>query len=286
MSKLRTPAALEPLWRDLRYAIRALTRTPSFTSVAVLSLALGIGANTAIFSVLDAMLLRALPVKAPDELVEFVRAAPDGALMTNLPKVFLEQLRLNHGPLSDVFGVSPSGDVLRTGSRSVDVRTHAVSGSFFHALGVQPYIGRTITPEDDKPGVATGAAVISYAFWSRQFGRDPSALGADVRLSDRHFTVVGIMPPEFFGVDRGSAPDMWIPLAIENPSQVSVMGRLQPGASVERARVELEPVFRQALESLRDDFKESSERERNAFFAQRLLVNHATSGTSGVRWTF
>ncbi len=284
--RTRTLSAVETLWRDLRYAIRALAKAPSFSAVALLSLALGIGANAAIFSVIDAVLLRALPVKAPEELVEFVRAAPDGAMMTNFPKSFFEHLRVNHGPLSDVFAVRDSRDVLRTNSRSVEVGTNEVSGSFFQTLGVQPFIGRAITPEDDKPEGGADAAVISYAFWSREFGRSPSALGADLRLSDRHFTVVGIMPPEFFGINRGSAPDLWIPLAIDDPSQVWVMGRLRPGTSIERTRAEIEPVFRQALESHREQLKKSSERERNAFFAQRLLVNHAITGTSGVRWAF
>jgi predicted permease len=129
--------------------------------------------------------------------------------------------------------------------------------------------------------------VLSYAFWSRRFGRDPAALGAEVRLSGERFTVAGVMPPEFFGLDRGEAPDLWIPLAADpDPGQVWVLGRLRPGVTVAHARAELEPLFHQALESQRDSFKFSPERERNAFLAQKLLVNRATEGTSGVRWTY
>src|SRR5271157_3808657 len=282
-----TFAALETLWQDLRYAARTLAKTPAFSTVAVLSLALGMGANTALFSLMDVMLLRALPVKNPKELVEFVRATPDGSMMTNLPYAVYEYFCRDHSALSDVFAISPSSPVLRTRGISERARAHEVSGSFFPALGVQALVGRIIGPDDDRAGAANRVAVISYAFWSRQFGRDPAALNADVRLSGERFTVVGIMPPEFFGVDRGSVPDLWVPLAADpNPAEPWVLGRLQPGVSVERARAQLEPVFPQALESLRDSFKLSPERERQAFLAQRLLVNRATEGTSAVRWTY
>jgi predicted permease len=282
-----TFAALETLGQDLRYAARTLVRTPAFSVVAVLSLALGIGANTALFSLMDVMLLRALPVKSPQELVEFVRAHPDGAMMTNLPYPVFEYFRRDHSVLSDVFAIGWSSPVLRAGGISERARAHEVSGSFFPSLGVPALIGRTIGPDDDQIGAANRVAVISYAFWSRQFGRDPSALSADVRLSGERFTVVGVMPPEFFGVDRGSVPDLWVPLAADqNPGEVWVLGRLRPGVSVERARAQLEPLFHQALESLRDDFKLSPERERQAFLSEKLLVNRATEGASGVRWTY
>jgi predicted permease len=278
---------LETLWQDLRYAARTLARTPAFSVVAVLSLALGIGANTALFSLMDVMLLRALPVKNPQELVEFVRVHPDGAMMTNLPYPVFEYFRRDHSVLADVFAISPASPVLRAGGISERAAAHEVSGSFFPSLGVQALMGRTITPDDDRVGPANRVAVIGYAFWSRQFGRDPSALGADVRLSGERFTVVGIMPPEFFGLDRGRVPDLWVPLAVDpDPGGAWVLGRLRPGVSVERARAQLEPLFQQALESLRDDLKLWPERGRTAFLAQRLLVNRATEGASGVRWAY
>ena len=166
--------------------------------------------------------------------------------------------RRDHSVLSDVFAIGWSSPVLRTGGISERARAHEVSGSFFPSLGVQALMGPTIGPDDDRAGAANRVAVIGYAFWSRQFGRDPAALNADVRLSGERFTVVGIMPPEFFGIDRGSVPDLWVP----------------------------EPLFLQALESLGDSFKLSPERERQAFLAQRLLVNRAAEGTSVVRWTY
>jgi predicted permease len=285
--ELWTFAALETLWQDLRYAVRTLAKAPAFSIVAVLSLALGIGANTALFSLMDVMLLRALPVKNPQELVEFVRAHPDGAMMTNLPYPVFEYFRRDHSVLSDVFAIGWSNPVFRAGGVLEPATAHEVSGSFFPSLGVRAVMGRTIGPDDDRENAANHVAVISYAFWSRQFGRDPSTLGVTVRLSGEPFTVVGIMPPEFFGVDRGTVPDLWVPLAVDpNPGEVWVLGRLRPGVSVTQARAQLEPLFQQALDSLRADLKLWPEQEARKFLSQRLLVNRATEGTSGVRWTY
>ena len=129
--ELWTFAALETLWQDLRYAVRTLAKAPAFSIVAVLSLALGIGANTALFSLMDVMLLRALPVKNPQELVEFVRLHPDGAMMTNLPYAVYEYFRRDHSVLSDVFAISWSSPVFRAGGISERATAHEVSGSFF-----------------------------------------------------------------------------------------------------------------------------------------------------------
>jgi predicted permease len=284
--ELWTFATLETLWQDLRYAARTLAKTPAFSIVAVFSLTLGIGANAALFSLMDVMLLRALPVRNPQELVEFVRA-DRASQMTNLPYAVYEYLRRDRDALADVFAISWSSPVFQAGANPERTIAHEVSGSFFPGLGVHALMGRTIGPDEDRPGTANRVAVISYAFWSRRFGRDPSALGASVRLSGEPFTVIGVMPAEFFGLDRGDVPDLWVPLAADpHPGQVWVVGRLRPGVSVARARVELEPLFRQALESMRDDLKEYSARDRSAFLAQKLLVNRATAGTSGVRWEY
>ena len=284
---LWTFAVLENLWRDLRYAIRTLAKSPAFSAVAVVSLALGIGANTAIFSLMDVMLLRSLPVKNPQALVEFVSADADGARMTNLPYAVFDYLRRDRGVLADVFAIWPSDAAFQDTGSSQPAAAHEVSGSFFPSLGISPLMGRTIGPDDDRAGAANRVAVISYAFWARRFGRDPSILGSAMRRSGERFTIVGIMPPSFFGLDRGAAPDLWVPLATDpDPGEVWVLGRLRPGVSVEGARVQLEPLFRLALESMRGKLAESAERERSSFLSQRLLVNRAAEGTSGIRWTY
>jgi len=276
---------IEALLRDLRYGLRMLAKNPTFTAVAVLTLALGIGANTAIFSVMDVMLLRALPVKNPQELVEFVRWAPDGSMMTNLPSAVFEHLRENTSVLSGVFAFTSGSRILRSGAGSERSTVHEVSGGFFSTLGVNPLLGRTIAPNDDLPNAERQVAVLSYPFWSRRFGRDPSVVGATVRVNGMPCTIIGVMPAGFFGVDRSRFPDMWVPLALDT-DEVWVLGRLKPGVSIPQARAQLEPLFQRALESLRDGMKRWPARERDAFLAQKLLVNRATTGTSGLRWEY
>ncbi|MBZ5583192.1 MAG: ABC transporter permease, partial [Acidobacteriia bacterium] len=269
---------------DARHAGRGLVKSPGFTAVAVLSLAFGIGANTALFSLMDVMLLRKLPVRNPQELVGFVRADPN-SMMTNLPYSVFQYFRHDRDALSAVFAIAQATRVFQGGGPPERTRAHEVSGLFFPALGVSAMLGRALGPDDDRPGAANRVAALSYAFWARRFGRDPSIVGKAVRLSGELFTVVGVMPPDFFGVDRSRVPDLWIPLGLEpEPGEVWVLGRLNPGVSIPQAHARLEPLFREALESLRSQF--ASERERNAFLAQRLIVNRAGQGAPDVRWTY
>src|ERR1035437_9706360 len=260
------------IWQDLRYAVRTLAKTPAFSVVAILSLALGIGANTAIFSLMDVMLLRAMPVKNPQELAEFVRAFPDGAMMTNLPYSVFTSFRQDRSVLSDVFAISSASVAFRGGGATDRVGAHKVSGRYFPALGVNALLGRTITPDDDRPGAMNHVAVLSYAFWSRRMGSDPAILGATVRLSNESYTVIGIMPPEFLGVDRSKRPDLFIPLAASPTAQAWVLGRLKPGISATQAQVQLAPLFQQAM----DDWMGPSPagRDREEFLQRRLLVNY------------
>ena len=283
----RGVSLLETTAQDVSYAVRILRKSPVFALVAVLTLALGIGANTAIFSVMDVMLLRALPVKNPQELVEFIRLAPDGSMMTNLPYAVFKHLRENTKALSGIFAFESDIRVFRAGVGSEHSSVHEVSGSFFSTLGVNVLLGRTIDPNDDRPDTEHQVVVLSYPFWSHRFGRDPSVVGATVRVSGIPCTVIGVMPAGFFGVDRSQLPDMWAPLALDrDPDEVWVLGRLKPGVSIPQARAQLEPLFKQALESLRDGMKDWPAHERDAFLAQKLLVNRATTGTSGLRWQY
>ena len=239
--------SLETLLQDLRYGARQLRRNPGFTAVAVITLALGIGANIALFSVMNVMLLRALPVRNPQELVEFVRLAPDGTMMGNLEYPEFEHLRKNTSVLSGVFAFWSDTRVLRSGAGSERVLVHEVSGSFFPTLGVKPLLGRAIDPTDDRPDAEHQVVVLSYPFWSSHFGRDPAIVGATVRINGAPCIVIGVMPPDFFGVDRSQNPAMWVPLASSpNPGYVWVLGRLKPGVSIPQARAQLEPLFHQA----------------------------------------
>jgi predicted permease len=277
--------ALRTVLQDVSLGIRLLRRSPGFTVVVVLTVALGIGANTAVFSVMDAMLLRQLPVRNPQELVEFVRAQP-GAMMTNLPYAVFEHLQKNTSALSGILAWTSDGRTLRARNDSERVVVHGVSGSFFSALEVAPLLGRPIDPNDDRSG-ANKVAVLSYSFWSRRFGRDASMLGATVRLDDAPYTIVGVMGPNFFGVDPSQLPAMWVPLPPDTKSgEVWVLGRLKPRISIPQAHAQLDPLFQQALDYLRPEMAQWPAHDREAFLAQKLVINRAATGTSGLRWEY
>jgi predicted permease len=276
---------IESVARDVIYALRILRNRPVFAAVAVLTLALGIGANTAMFSVMDAMLLSALPVKNPQELVEFIRWDPRGAMMGNLPIAVFQHFQENTTVLSGIFAFMRDTRVLRTGAESERFMVHEVSGGFFSTLGVKPLLGRMIAPSDVLPNAEHQVVVLSYPFWSRRFGRDPSVVGATVHIDGRPCTVIGVMPAGFFGVDRSQFPDMWVPLPSDT-DEVWVLGRLKPGVSIPQARAQLSLLFQHALESLRDGMKDWPAADREAVLGEKLLVNRATRGTSGLRWQY
>ncbi len=267
---------LEKLLQDARYGLRMLRKSPGFTAVAVLTLALGIGANTAIFSLIDAVMLRSLPLKNPQELVqlEWVSggAWPTGTITSgyggsSFSYPCFEQLRPRSSSFSSVLafanlGFDKPNVNINVGGEPRFGSGMMVSGSFFSGLGVTPILGRAIDDEDEKPG-APLAAVISYTFWTRQFARNPSALGATIKLNDVPFTIIGVAPPEFFGLDAGRAPDVWIPIIDRTelrpwssppPSGesmrlsnhwwwINIMGRLKPGVSEAQARSATDAIF-------------------------------------------
>jgi predicted permease len=278
---------LRTVLQDVSLGIRLLRRSPGFTAVVILTLALGIGANTAVFSVMDAMLLRQLPVRNPQELVEFVRVYPDGGAMTNLPYAVFEHLQKNTSVLSAIFALTADTRALRATNDSERVLVHEVSGSFFPALGVAPLFGRALDPQDARPGATNQVAVLSYLFWSHHFGRDPSALGATVRVDAVPYTIVGVMGPAFFGVDPSQLPAMWVPLPSDpDTGDVWVLGRLKRRISIPQAHAQLQPLFQQALESLQGDMAQWPAHDREAFLSQKLVINHAATGTSGLRWEY
>ncbi|HKP85376.1 MAG TPA: ABC transporter permease [Blastocatellia bacterium] len=267
------------LIQDLRYGVRMLRKNYGFTVIAVMSLALGIGANTALFSVIDAVLLKKLPVKEPDRLVLFKSLAargysyggyhgstsPDPATglvaATSFPYQSFMRLREQESVLSDVFAFAPVGALNVKVDEQADVANgQVVSGNYYENLGAQFVAGRAITEDDDKAG-ASPVAVISYRYWQRRFDRDLAVLGGQINLNNVAFTIVGITGPEFAGTTQvGFSPDISVPLAME--PQISVersrlqgagswwlrlMGRLKPGATVEQARASLEGAFYQSV---------------------------------------
>src|SRR6266542_3702308 len=239
---------------DLKFAFRQLLKNPGFTAVAVLTLALGIGANTAIFTVINTVLLRSLPVKNPDELVQVLVTGLSGQPNYTFSYPFYERLRDGGRSLSGLFAAGGVGRedrliVPNGGNAEVEfVRAQAVSGNFFSVLGVPALLGRTITDTDDRPGNPQAVAVISHSFWQRRFGGDASVVGKAITFEGKPFTIVGVAPPGFFGFEPGQNPELWWPLQIvpqiyrdrltEQKQWLRLMGRISHG--IERSQAEAE----------------------------------------------
>lgn len=281
--ELWTFSLLESLAQDLRYGWRTLRRAPVFAGVAIASLALGIGANAALFSLMDVMLLRHLRVKDAARLVEFVRVDPP-SMMTNVPYSLYTHFATDGAVLADVFAIATSGRAVQSGGVTEMARVHEITGGFFPALGVRAQVGRTMGPGDEGQAVA----VLSYGYWGRRFGYDTSIVGSAIRVNGEPATVVGVMPAGFAGVDRSRVPDVWLPLAADHPAsaQVWIVGHLRPGVSTAQAEAALDTRFHAALESLAGEIESWSERERAKFLAQRLRVQSAAAGTAMLRWSF
>jgi len=271
---------MHTLLQDLRYGFRMLLKQKGLTIVALLSLALGIGANTALFSIVDAMLLKMLPVKEPERLVLFKTVAPQDFSVgsyngssnkdqetglinrTSFAYVTYQRLREQRGPMSDIFAFG-NVNLNVTADGQADVAGgQAVSGNYFAALGVQPAVGRLLTDEDDKAG-AGAVAVLSHRYWQKRFGGDAAIVGKQINLNNLPFTVVGVSAKGFDGaMGVGTSLDISIPLALEPQLAADrersfmagagvwwlrIMGRLQPGVTREQAQAQLENTFLQSV---------------------------------------
>ena len=256
----------ETVWQDVCYAVRTLARSRAFAFVVIASLALGIGANTAIFSLINAALLKMLPVKNPEQLIQFKNVNPafeNDIFAYSALKEFRDRNRVFSGMLA-FCNLEFKLDVEVNGQGGV-ARGQAVSGDYFSTLGVNAALGRTIEPGDEK--TANPVAVITYKYWRERFASNPAVVGKNVLINNSPFTIIGVTPPEFFGVEPGSPIDVSFPLttmAEVNPglamagtradiltapfrTWLSIMGRLQPAVTREKALANLQPVFRQAM---------------------------------------
>jgi predicted permease len=239
---------------DLRYAVRLLARSPGFTAVAVLSLALGIGANTAIFSLVNVVMLRPIPVQEPDRLASVFMT--DERNPGNLPLSHLnyKDLREENEIFTDMAAFTFAQVNWSTGNASEQVPLQVVSGSYFTVLGAQPTLGRGFLPEEDiKP---TPVVVVSHGFWERSLGSDPGIIGRTLTLNRTPFTVIGVAPRLFTGTLLGGNPAGWVPMSMHDVVQPNFdwyetrrglflfgFGRLRPGVSVEQAGANLRTVF-------------------------------------------
>jgi len=260
--------AIETFWRDLRYAARMLQRSPGFTLVAILSLAIGIGGNTAIFSVVDAILLKSLPVRDPGELRVVLSAGRppvesfDGygtkKGWSSFPYPVYEQFVREVPQFSDLVGFAGTDVTVFAGAQSHYAAAELVTGNFFSGLGVMALGGRALTPEDGRSGAAP-VLMISYRYWERHFGLDPEAVGRTIFMNGQPVTIVGILPKAFLGVHPGSAPDLYLPMASvgatgsrwyrlndSNTAWVQIIGRIRPGTSDQQAMTALEAAMQRA----------------------------------------
>ena len=252
---------MSDLWQDIRYGTRLLRKSPGFTTVAVLSLVLGIGANTAIFQLLDAVRLRTLPVKDPQEIT-LVKIRDMTGVRGNwgsphptVTNPVWERIRDEHQAFSGAFAWGASDFNLSQGGEARYARGLWVSGDFFNVLGVSPILGRVFTPEDDQRGCGSPITVISYAYWQSEFGGDPSVIGRSLSLKGRQFEIIGVTPAGFFGLEVGRSFDVAVPICSEallwraesrldsgTDWWLTVMGRLKPGWTTEQATAHLNSI--------------------------------------------
>ncbi|HWB96437.1 MAG TPA: ABC transporter permease, partial [Bryobacteraceae bacterium] len=296
-------SSLEHLWQDLRYAARMLRKTPAFTAVALLSLALGIGANTAIFSLLNAMLLRLLPIPNPQQVVQLTYTFPPnrpGDWNSYFGYPHLERFRKQARTLTGVFGGTGLNRV-NVGWRGTAglAQCDAYTGNFFSVMGVAPQRGRLFVPEDDREGA--DVAVLSDAYWRSRFAADPAMVGQTILIDQVPFTVIGIAPPKFSIYLSKTTRDLWVPLhaldrLTRDPdrwqapfnSWLMIAGRLRPGVSIRQAEAELDVIHRRLLaeQVAASEFRGSLSGERLVRQSHLLLRPAANGMFSAMRETY
>ncbi|HKG94116.1 MAG TPA: ABC transporter permease [Gemmatimonadaceae bacterium] len=278
---------MDSLYQDIRYAVRGLARSPGFTLVAVLCLGLGIGANTATFSVVNAALIRTLPVPEPERLVrlytsEWSAHGVSDRLFGRSSYPDFVDLRARTGELfSGLAGYSGNSLRLGRGGEVEVVNGLFATGEYFSVLGVRPALGRFFLPEDDRAAGAGAVAVLSHAFWTRHFGADPAVLGTTVTLDRVPVTIVGVTPERFKGSTMERPADVYVPMSMIDATRpgsqrlrkrgsrwMDVVGRLRPGVTLDRARMAVSAVGRQ----LGDEYpQESANRAHTLTPAARLI---------------
>ena len=290
---------LSGLWNDLRYGARRLRLEPLFALVAILSLALGIGANTAIFQLLDAVRLRRLPIERPEELYN-VRIPPGTSRSGNfsgrwpqLTSALWERLRTEQKAFSKLAAWSSDRVNLATGGEARFAEGLYVSGTFFDTVGVAPLRGRVLGPGDDAPGCPSPAAVVSERFWKRELGGREIAPGQTITVEGKRFEIAGVTPARFFGVDVGRAFDVAIPLCAEDliadsPRTqkrrnwwLAAVGRLAPGWTLEKANAHLAAISGGIFESTVPETYDAT-RTKN-YLTLKLQARPATTGFSDLR---
>jgi predicted permease len=259
MLRKQTFAWIDTAAADARYAVRGLRAAPAFTAVVILSLALGIGANTAIFTLINVAMLKPLPVSHPEELVQLTTSGGEpskGPSPFSFSQAMWERIRDEQDVFAGViaYGSTGSGD-LSTGGESRPIPVGLVSGGFFATLGVRPVVGRMLVDADDQPGCA-GVAVLTHAFWQREYSGDPGIVGTSVPINGRPFEIVGVADARFFGLGFGYYPPVWVPqcagVIVRGPTYTgggAIIARLKPGATLDQSAARMEALAPGILES-------------------------------------
>ena len=287
---------MESVAKDILYALRVLRRNPGFTAAVVLSLGLGIGANTAIFTLLDSVLWRMLPVRDPETLL-VVGQQQGTNVRTGFNYSGYRLLHENNG-LADVAGYTTAPiNVSVDGPPEPSIQGQLVSGGYFSVLGVSPAIGRALGPDDDRVPNGHPVAMLSHGYWERRFARDPSVVGRTIRLSAMPFTIVGVTPAEFFGVEVGTAPDVFLPLMMQptvmpsfenlldkpivNRSWVQAIARTRPGVTAEQAAAAMN-----AAQQSQQDLQGRAPQAKGPTGPPARLVLTPTAAVSSLRQQF
>jgi predicted permease len=295
------------LWPDLRFSLRAIRRSPLFASVAILSLALGIGANTAIFTLMDQLMLRLLPIKDPDQLVMlYQRGSHNGNNMGDRMHSYpiYQDLQQKAAPFSEVLCRRLVSTSISVDNQTERVETEMVSGNFFTMLGVKAAAGRVFNShDDDRVVLGHPVVVLSYDYWQTRFARDPNAVGKKILVNNYPMTIVGVSAPGFAGIDPAVSPQIRVPILMEHamvpewswmqPSDrrtrwVQVFARLKPGYTVDSARAPVQGLFHQIreYETTLPAAKTWSAYMRDQFLRGTIHVEKAATGYSSLRNNF
>jgi predicted permease len=296
---------MSTLLQDFRYAVRQLRKSPSFTIIAMVILALGIGANTAIYSLLDQVLLRSLPVKDPGRLVQLKSVGSDSGHVSSWggsDRVYFSypmyrDLRDKSSVFDGMLARTPAQIGLQYHNESKLAMAELVSGNYFDVLGLKPAVGRLITPSDDEVQERNPVAVLSYEYWVRRFGRDPGVLNSSISVNGHPFTVVGVAPAGFKSVVVGDSPDLFVPMMMKaqvtpgwndldkhRSRWLNVIARLKPGESISTAEAGLEPLWKALRQEELKEIHDHSDKFIESFVTKsKIELLDASRGFSPLR---
>ncbi len=288
------------LWKDIRFGFRMLAKSPGFTAIAVITLALGIGANTAIFSLMNQVLLRQLPVKDPNELVILRAPGPvtghvddDGDAAESFSYPMYKGLRDNNSVFSGIFGVYRFPASVASRGETDRASGELVTGNYFDVLGVQPSIGRVFSQDDDRVPGAQPVVVLSHSYWERHFGSDPSVLNKILLINNVEMTVVGVSQAGFSGVQVGRTPDVFVPMMMTrqmvptgmetleewNDYWMNVLARRKPGISLEQAQAGINaaygPLLAEQLPQIKSGWNQDKQQQ---FLNKKILLSSGARG--------